>query len=229
MDSPETSPESSEQPVLSLIQQIKDGTVKPSTLNKEHRQQCVEVLLLEGYSVSQIAQVVDRSEKTIRRDLAEVRVRNALAPNPELAKQLVGNLLMKSEVHQAALMRLARAKDGAVAERAHAEYLAWKIVKETTEILQSLGYLPLKPQQVVGSFMHHLSSEGGESSLEKTEQTILEIGTVAKDTGTLTPELTNHIQALQRRLEQAKLNREAQRLLEQQRQAPEEKKPDHVG
>ena len=228
MATPEISSGPAEQPVLTLIQQIKDGTVKPTALNKEQRQQCVEVLALEGYTTSHIAQILDRSEKTIRRDLADIRVRNALAPTPELAKQLIGNLLMKSEVHQAALMRLARAKDGAVAERAQAEYLAWKIVKETTEALQSLGYLPLRPQQVVGNFVHHLSGEDSESSLERIEETILEIGTVAKDTGTLTPALTEHLQALELRLEQAKLNHEAQRLLEQQRQAPEEKETPDV-
>lgn len=36
-----------EQPILSLIQQIKDGTLNPKTLSKEIRQRCVDYLLVK--------------------------------------------------------------------------------------------------------------------------------------------------------------------------------------
>ncbi len=226
---PNETPDQTDKPVLTIIQRLKDKSLSPEALTKTERQQCVEALLFEGYSSSQIAQLVDRNEKTIKRDLVYIRQRNALTPSPDLSRQLIGNFLIKVEAHQTRLMRLARGSDGSVGERAQAEYSAWRVLKESMELLQTLGYLPLKPQQVVGNVIHYLSSEAGESSLERTEETILEIETVAKDTGTLTPELTNHIQVLQRRLEQAKLNQEAQRLLEQQRQTPEERQAPDVG
>lgn len=214
-----------DKPILTLIQQMKDGSVKPSTLNKEQRQQCVEALLLEGYSVSQIAQIVDRSEKTIKRDLADLRTRNAVVPSPELVKQLIGDLLMKAAAHQARLMRLARATEGAVSERAQAEYLAWRVAKETIELLQSLGYLPQQAQQVVGDVFHHVGADDAGSSLEAASQAILELEVVAKDVGTLTPKLAAEIQALQQRLAQERLREDAQRLLEQQRATESEETP----
>lgn len=73
-------------------------------------------------------------------------------------------------------------------------------------------------EQIVGDVFHHLGDDGGDS-LEATRQTILEIETVAQDTGTLTPELTTQIKSLQQQLDQAQLHQNAQRLLEKQRQA----------
>lgn len=147
--SEQTSP-TSDAPVVTLIQHLKDGSVHPSTLTKEQRLSCVEVMYVEGYSLSQIAQVVERSEKTIKRDLAEIHARNALNPSLELARQMIGKILLRSEAHQARLMRLARGSEGSVSERAQAEYMAWQVQKDTAVLTQSLGYLPQRPQQVIG-------------------------------------------------------------------------------
>ena len=171
---------------------------------------------------------MDRNEKTIKRDLTDIRARNALNPSPELAKQLIGDLFLRTEAHHARLVRLAGSAEGAPGEKAQATFMAFRVLKERTELLQSLGYLPQQPQRVQGEFIHHVD-EGQESSLESVEQTILEIESVAKETGTLTPELTAHVQALQRRLEQAKISQDAQRLLEQQRQVSEGKDSSDAG
>ena len=213
---PNEAPDLSDKPVLTIVQRLKDGSLSPAALTKDQRQQCVGVLLLEGYSPSQIAQLIDRSEKTVKRDIADIGQRNALNPSPDLARQLIGSFLMKVEAHQTRLMRLARGTDGSVGERAQAELSAWKVLKESTELLQSLGYLPLRPQQIVGDVVHHVSLEGGGQSLDEVSQTLQEITTVGQETNTLTPEIAQRIQALQSRLEQAKLSHEAKQLLDQQ-------------
>ena len=208
-----------DKPVLTLIQQIKDGSVHSSTLTKEQRQQCVEVLLLEGYSVPQIAQILDRSEKTIKRDCADIRMRNALNPSPDLARQLIGHFFMKWEAHQVSLARLARSKEGSVAERAQAERHAWDVLKGGIELLQSLGYLPQRPQQIRGELMHHFGTEDEDHVLEVAEQTISEVLVIAQETGGLSPEVAKELPSLQRRLGEAKLKQEAQHLLNQQKKA----------
>lgn len=215
--------DSSDKPVLALIQRLKDGSVSPSTLTREQRQECILTLRLEGYTIAQVAQLVDRNERTIRRDLVEIYQRHALNPSPELAKQLIGNFLLKVEAHQTRLMRLARGNEGTVGERAQAEFVAWKVLKESMEVLQSLGYLPLRPQQVVGDVVHHVSVEEGDRSLEEISQTIQEITAVGQETNTLTPEIAQRIQDLQLRLEKARLSQDAQRLLEQQKQSDQAK------
>ena len=109
---PDDTSDQTDKPVLTIIQRLKDKTLNPEALTKAERQQCVEALLLEGYSPSQIAQLVDRNEKTIKRDLADIRQRNALTPSLDLARQLIGNFLIKVEAHQTRLMRLARVSPG---------------------------------------------------------------------------------------------------------------------
>lgn len=71
-----------ETPVYKVLKQIKEGNIEARSLSKETRQECVEVLTLEGYSVSSIAQLLDRSEKTIKRDLEDIWQRNSKRPTP---------------------------------------------------------------------------------------------------------------------------------------------------
>ena len=207
--------DNSEQPVLTLIQQLKDDSIHPSTLSKEQRLACVETLSLEGYAVAQIAQIVRRSDKTIKRDLAEIAAKNVVQPTPELLRQLVGWLMARSEAHQARLMRLARSTDGSIADRAQAEYLAFRIRNETLQRLQSLGYLPQRPQEVVGDFIHREGGDLEEASLSAIEAVIVEIKTLATERP-LTPEVAAELTTLEEQLSRAKLAHQAQRLLAQQ-------------
>ena len=208
-----------EQPVLTLIQQFKDGSIHPSTLSKEQRLACVETLSLEGYAVAHIAQIVRRSDKTIKRDLAEISAKNVVQPSPELLRQLVGRLMVRSEAHQARLMRLARSTDGTVADRAQAEYLAFRIFNETLQRLQSLGYLPQRPQEVVGDFLHREGGDMEAATIESIEAVIAEIKALATE-GPLAPEVAAGLAALEENLSRAKLAHQAQRLLAQQQASP---------
>ena len=92
-------PDKQDQPLLTLIQQVKDGTVDPKTINKELRQQLVEVFLAEGYAASSMAQILKVSDKTVKRDIATIRERSSLSPSHELAKKLVVNLIVKEETN----------------------------------------------------------------------------------------------------------------------------------
>ena len=143
----EASAQLPEKSALTLIQQLKDGSIHPSTLTKEQRQQCVEVLMFEGYPVSQIAQVVGHCEKTIRRDLDDIRAKNALSPSSKFSKQFIGVMFIQMEAHHGRLMRTSRSSEVSGAEKIQAEFLAFRVLKEKTELLQSLGYLPRQPRQ----------------------------------------------------------------------------------
>jgi len=206
----------SDAPAVTLIQRLKDGSVHPSTLTKEQRLACVEIMYGEGYSFSQIAQLVERSEKTIKRDLADIAAKNALNPSAELARQIVGRIMLRSEAHKSRLMRLARGSEGSVGERVQAEYLAWQVEKDTTVLLQTLGYLPQRPQQVIGDVIHHVSGEEGELSFDQMAQRLQELESVTKAAGTFTPELAQQITALTLKLEHAKLAYATQQLMAQQ-------------
>jgi len=214
-------------PGLTLIQQIKDGSLHPGTLNKEQRQQCVETFTFEGYSVSQIAQIVKRSEKTIRRDLDDIRMSHALSPSAELGKGLIGQFFMRWEMSHSALIRLARSKEGSVSERTQAERHAWDVTKEGIQLLQSLGYLPQRPVQ--GEFIHHLDSGDEDQPIEAAEQVISEIQAIAEETGGLSPEVARELPILRQKLEQAKLQQKARDLLSRQKESDSGREDSNVG
>lgn len=200
-------------PLLSLIQKIKDGSVDPRSITKDQRLQCVLILWSEGYNESSIAQVLNRSEKTIRRDLSDIRSQNALSPDPNLARELVGEMLQKARAHQSRLLRISSNKENKAFERIQAEYAAWRIERELIERMQSLGYMPQRPQELF------LTREENDQSLEEISQTMIELEAVVKENGTVTPEFQSALTVLQEKLEKAKLNEEAQKLLIQQKEA----------
>jgi len=194
-----------EEPIISLIQQIKDGTLNPKTLSREIRQCCVEFLSAEGYGAAQISQIIMRSEKTVSRDLVDIRARNAITPNIDLAKQIVGDMFQKAMVHHKYLMRIARSPDSSNAEKYQSEFLAWRVLKEVVEKMQTLGYLPLKPQEIVEDIFHHVS---GENDIADAKNMLSEIEIAAKEAGTLNPETEEKIKALKRKIEQAEIKQE---------------------
>lgn len=208
---------------VQLLQEINSGTTDPSILDKESRQECVELLTFEGYTYSQIAQALKCSEKTISRDIKETRARNALIPSLAFAKEYVGDAFKKAMNHHNYLMRLARMKDASISEKIQSEFAAWKILKEFTEKLQSLGYLPSRPQEIVGDVFHHVE-ESSEKSFDEIRKTISEIETVVKETEGETPQLALEIAQLKTRVEKAQLEDEANKLLE----AQSKKEEDHV-
>jgi len=205
-----------EQPLLTLIQDIKDGRVAPETIDKDLRQQCVEIFLAEGYSVSSMAQIFKKNERTLRRDLENIRARNALSPDIELAKKLIGELLMYARIHRDHLMRLSRSKDTSVSERAQSEYYAHRVGMELVDKFQTLGYLPLKPKTIVGDFTHNVNVND-EKSLEDLKTQIIEIEKIAVEQGGFTPELECEVKRLKSRIEKVEIESDILKITEQER------------
>jgi len=191
---------------ISLLQRIKSGEINPKVLSKEDRQTCVNVLALqEGFSVAHIAQVMKCCEKTIQRDLTELRRRNSLSPSLESAKGLIGELVVKAQTHAAHLMRLARSGEGSVGEKAQAEFLAWRVFKELADKLQSLGYLPLVTQHIQGEFIHRYDDADGEKDIAELRKALDAIEATAKETGTFDADTEEEIRQIKAKIEKAEI------------------------
>lgn len=209
-----------ESPVLSLIRKIQSGAVDPKLLPKEQRTSCVEVLFYEGYSVPEIAEILQKSEKTIRRDLDDVREKNAVKPDMKLAYQFIGEMVQIARSRQGRLERLSKSKDAAVSEKIQAEYLSWRVCKELIEKLQSLGYLPSRPEQIVGEIVHHGASSPesfSPMSFEEIARVITEIKTAAEKAGVFDPEIVKGVEELNADLERARLTYKTVTILEEQK------------
>lgn len=128
-------------PASEILIRIKSGLIDPIMLDRSTRQLCVEVLIMEGYAHSSIASLFKMSDRTIRRDLVEIRQRNAVSASPELTKQLVGELIATARNHYASQKQIARTKDAYPDEKSRAEAMAWKGSKELIEKLFVIGYI----------------------------------------------------------------------------------------
>jgi len=202
---------------ITLLQKIKSGEINPKMLSKEERQACVSVLTLqEGFTIAQIAQLMCCCEKTIQRDLAEIRKKNSLSPSLELAKEQIGEFIVKAQVHASHLMRFARSGEGSLGERVQAEFCAWRIRKEFMDKLQTLGYLPLVAQRVEGEIFHHFEDMDGEKGLLELKRSLDAIETTAKETGTFNAETQEKIRQIRSKIEKAELELEVDNLNKKQ-------------
>lgn len=213
-------------PVYKILKQIKDGTLQAKELSKEMRQNCVEVLALEGYSVASLAQLLDRSEKTIKRDQEEISLRNSKRPTPEIVLQLIAEMISKSESQQAHLMRIARSNEGSVQERINAERLAWEIKNQTVERLQSLGYMPTAAQKIVGEIYRHDSEEESPKTLAQMREELLQIEKIAEETDSLDEKTKQSITLLKLKIDQAEITQGIAELANNKVNETEEKKED---
>lgn len=210
--------------VLHNIQAIKDGKLNPKALSEIERQECVEVLSGEGYTQAQIGEVLKITDRTVRRDLVAIEERNALSPDLGLAKRIIGNMFQRAIGHHRYLVRLARTSGASVSEKSQAEFMAWRVLKEMVEKMQSLGYLPMRPQEVSGDLFCHVNEDGSEKSFEEARKTLDEVVRIANQCGNLTPELEKDVSLLQKKIEKAEIVHESDKLLKKQNNKNKEDK-----
>ncbi len=197
--------------VLLVIQKIKDGQLNSKLLDKEMRQQCVEVFMGEGYSKSQMAQIFKCSEKTIKRDTEEIFLHNSLIPDDNLRKKIVSQLTMTAAAVREHLMRLSGKTDSSVAERTQAGYMAFKVFTEYIEKLQSLGYLPSSPRAIAGDISLHIDSQK-EQSFDDLKTQVIEVEKVIAEGGNNTDYKKEEIVKVKELIDKAQITYQIQKL-----------------
>ncbi len=208
--------DNAETPLLTLLQQIKDGVLNTKLIDKQTRKELVRLLRGEGYTQYHIAQIFDCSEKTVYRDIKEIEKENSLSTSPEFAKQVIGEMVNAARQHWAALTRIARSPGMLPQGRISAEVSAWGVIVGLIEKLQSLGYLPMMPKEVIGDFSHHVTTESKEPTFTEIKAMLLEIETVSKDATSQNPELSAEIAQLMTRIEKAEITEQIKKLSDNQ-------------
>lgn len=212
-----------EQPLLSLLQDIKNG-MDPKLLSKESRQRCVELLHFgEGQLITQVADLLKCSDKTIQRDIKEIRDRNVLTIDAEFARQIASDLYHRTINHVNYLMRLARNKESTITEKITAELGACKAYVDMIDRFQSFGCLPERPRQISGDVYHHFLAAESEKSVEELKQMVERIEASAKEAGTFDTQTEGRIKELRARIARIEINRDASKLLTDLNKATEQK------
>lgn len=147
--------------VLSILSDIQKGTLDPKTLANQDRLRCVEHLTCEGYSTSDIAKVLEVSERTIARDRAAMRKANAVERDPEKTAEIVGQLIVQAETCIQHIRRVTRERDTQPNVRVEGEKACWIIHRDLVQRLQTLGYLPTAPQEIRGELIHQIEQLPG--------------------------------------------------------------------
>ena len=133
------------QPLLDLIQKIKDGQIDPINLDHETKLQCTELFRLEGQTISQIAQLLKISERQVKRYNREIKNRNAITPDPNFTNRYIGDLVIKAEYIVDSLIRLSGGKEVSPAEKIKAKSAALHHMNELAKLLHSVGHLVSQP------------------------------------------------------------------------------------
>lgn len=115
-----------------LIERLKSGDIKGGDIPQEPRIQLVGVMRLK-VSERAIADLLGVSERTIRRDVAELKERAAKGVEGLSVQKIAGEILTQA----AALQQEAR--------RAGNLRLVWDVTKDAAEILMDLGLLHRAP------------------------------------------------------------------------------------
>jgi hypothetical protein len=124
------------------LRQIKAGTLTGKSLSVPHRRACVDHLVLEGMSNTDIAAILSVGVRTVERDRQQLRKDHKLRVDPDLVDEVLGQLVREAELTIARLRRIACEKDVGPSERRQATFDAWRVRCELIERLQSVGYLP---------------------------------------------------------------------------------------
>lgn len=154
-------PNSDDRSVLSLIRGIQQGAIEASSLAIEDRRQCVEHLMIEGYTVAEIAEILKVTDRTIARDKATNRQANAIECDPKMTGQMVGQLINQADSCLQRIRRVTRERDTPPNVRIDGERACWVIFQSLVQRLQSLGYLPTAPQQLQAELKHQIESVPG--------------------------------------------------------------------
>ena len=148
----------SESQSLTLLQDIKNGSVDPSSLCPADRRLLVSFLMAVGQSTAEIALSLKTSDRTVERDRKAIREENAITKDPKLVEQIVGRLISEAEVCIQRIRKFQRDNQASPAAKIDAEQRCFQILCQLSERLQSLGYLPIATQRIEADLRHSAAS-----------------------------------------------------------------------
>ncbi|MEO1584308.1 MAG: hypothetical protein AAFR96_07020 [Planctomycetota bacterium] len=155
--------------VLDLLGSIRAGQIAGRSLSPETRRLCVDYLAAEGAANAEMAQLLDVTDRTIRRDREAIRETNALKIDDGFADRIAGELIEEGRRAVDRIRRIARDKQIAPAVRIEGERASFEILDRVAQRLQSLGYLPMATRQIKADLTHSLEP------LESPEEIVAEL------------------------------------------------------
>lgn len=142
--------------VLTVIREIRSGATAPGNLSIDERRSCVAHLSGDGYSATEIAEILKTSERTINRDRRAIQAANAVEHDPKLASEMVGRLIGEAELCISRIRRALRDREATAQVKVDGERKCFQITVDMITALQRLGYLPMASLDVRADVTHRL-------------------------------------------------------------------------
>lgn len=125
---------------LQIVRQLKSGELAGKNLSPADRRRCVEMLMLEGVSVHEAADLLGMSEKTVRRDRSVLRQQNAITAGHEAISRFLGDYAAQVDSAISRLAKLGRDPAAAVSDRIAAATAIPEIMDRFAVRLSDLGF-----------------------------------------------------------------------------------------
>lgn len=116
----------------------------------------MEYLIGAGRPMAEVAEHLKISLRTAQRDLARIREEHSVTSTPEVQNQILGRLILKADQAISRLTKISQDRAAPHSAQVDAAHKGWSIEKELFEKLQSIGIMPLRPQQVQAD-IHHVA------------------------------------------------------------------------
>jgi len=175
---------------LALLQKIKDGQINPKSIGKKEGKLLARFLKNENKSTPEIAHLLSRSDRTIRRYIEELEEEDAITKDPKLVGRMAGRLKSEAELSKQRIRNSARGNGTPASVKVDAEHRCFQIDCLLIEKFQSLGFLPTAAQKVAAELTYQTEEvysfeqivenvkilqqiEGNPSGKENTENEII--------------------------------------------------------
>ena len=182
---------SEERSPLAVLRDIQQGIIHAKALSTDSRRACVEHLTADGLSAAEISEILKISPRTVFRDLQLIREAHAVERNPQVVKELVGQVVLHARHAALRLRRIGRDRATPAAAQVEAELGAWRVMKELTELLQKLGILPLAAQEIRADLTHRVEETPSLLDLTGQFRALEEVWREAGGPEALKPALTS--------------------------------------
>ena len=168
---------SDDQPrAIDLLQKIKSGQTSPRSISIGDRRLIVEMLMIDGATIPEIAQILGVSEQTIKRDKRGIRASNAIERDPKLIGQMVGRLVTEADAAMQRIRRAIRDPRAMPAAKVDVEHRCYQIFSDVFRHLQRIGFVPTAPQEIRGDLTHRIADPPGFDEIQQELTRIEHIG-----------------------------------------------------
>ena len=141
---------------IGLLRQIQSGAIDAKSISTDQRKYLVSALVCDGYSISEMAEVLGVADRTIERDRKSLREANLLSCDPEFPRQVAGRLVTEAELAMQRIRKAARDRSVPPAVKIDGEHRCFLIMSDLVRSLQRLGFLPTAANKLEADLTHHV-------------------------------------------------------------------------